>query len=153
MVCRQTLIGKDCGKKMKIKINKKAVNFKLDSTSHKRFDLSKIKTGVVLYFYPKDNTPGCIKEACNFRDRWPSFQSQNIKLLGISKDSDKSHLKFITKYQLPFTLLTDYEPCPVATSYESYGLKKFMGKEYMGMFRKTFVIDPSGKIEFAYHKV
>ena len=74
-------------------------------------------------------------------------------MLGISKDGSASHGKFIGKYELPFTLLTDPEPCPVATAYESYGLKKFMGKEYMGMMRHTFVIDPNGKLELIYRKV
>jgi len=112
-----------------------------------------IGTRVVIYFYPKDNTPGCTKEACSFRDRWDLFKSHNIQVLGISKDSSKSHLKFIDKYQLPFELLTDSEPCPVATLYESYGLKKFMGKEYYGMMRHTFIIDKEGKIELIYLKV
>ena len=108
---------------------------------------------VVIYFYPKDNTPGCTKEACSFRDRWDLFKSKNIQVLGISKDASKSHVKFIDKYKLPFTLLTDSEPCPVATSYESYGLKKFMGREYYGMMRHTYVIDQDGKIELIYLKV
>ena len=108
---------------------------------------------VVIYFYPKDDTPGCTKEACNFRDQWDSFSAHGIKVLGISKDNAKSHLKFIDKYSLPFTLLSDSEPCPVAESYESYGLKKFMGREYMGMMRHTFVIDAEGKLEKIYKKV
>ena len=108
---------------------------------------------VVIYFYPKDDTPGCTKEACNFRDQWASFKQHNIAVLGISKDGAGSHSKFIDKYSLPFTLLTDAEPCPVAESYGSYGLKKFMGKEYMGMMRHTFVVDPEGRIEKAYLKV
>ena len=108
---------------------------------------------VVIYFYPKDDTPGCTKEACNFRDQWARFEEHNIAVLGISKDGAGSHSKFIDKYSLPFTLLTDAEPCPVAESYGSYGLKKFMGKEYMGMMRHTFVIDPEGRIEKAYLKV
>ncbi len=107
----------------------------------------------MLYFYPKDDTPGCTKEACNFRDRWKDFEANGIKVLGISKDSSGSHSKFISKYQLPFTLLTDAEPCPVASSFDSYGLKKFMGREYMGMMRHTFVIDKEGKIELIYKKV
>ncbi len=74
-------------------------------------------------------------------------------MIGISKDDAKSHLKFIEKYQIPFKLLTDQEPCPVATSYESYGLKKFMGREYMGMMRHTFVIDSNGNLELIYRKV
>ena len=116
--------------------------------------LSSLKgSRVVIYFYPKDDTPGCTKEACSFRDRWDLFKSNNIQVLGISKDPSKSHLKFIDKYKLPFTLLTDIEPCPVATSYESYGLKKFMGREYYGMMRHTFVIDKEGKIELIYLKV
>ncbi|MFN6355938.1 MAG: thioredoxin-dependent thiol peroxidase [Cyanobacteriota bacterium] len=108
---------------------------------------------VVIYFYPKDDTPGCTKEACNFRDRWGSLEKSGITVLGISKDGASSHGKFIAKYQLPFTLLTDAEPCPVASAYESYGLKKFMGKEYMGMMRHTFVVNPAGNIERIYLKV
>jgi len=108
---------------------------------------------VVIYFYPKDDTSGCTKEACNFRDQWACFEEHNIAVLGISKDGAGSHSKFIDKYSLPFTLLTDAEPCPVAESYGSYGLKKFMGKEYMGMMRHTFVVDPEGRIEKAYLKV
>ena len=108
---------------------------------------------VVIYFYPKDDTPGCTKEACNFRDQWGAFERHGIAVLGISKDGAGSHAKFIGKYQLPFTLLTDAEPCPVAESYSSYGLKKFMGREYMGMMRHTFVVDADGKIERAYWKV
>jgi peroxiredoxin Q/BCP len=108
---------------------------------------------VVIYFYPKDDTPGCTKEACNFRDQWAAFKQHNIAVLGISKDGAASHNKFISKYELPFTLLTDAEPCPVAESFGSYGLKKFMGREYMGMMRHTFVVDPEGKIEKTYTKV
>ena len=87
------------------------------------------------------------------RYRWQVLQSKDVQVLGISKDNDQSHTKFIKKYNLPFPLLTDEEPCPVASSYDSYGLKKFMGKEYMGMMRHTFVVDPSGKIELIYWKV
>jgi peroxiredoxin Q/BCP len=108
---------------------------------------------VVIYFYPKDDTPGCTKEACNFRDQWSAFAQHGIAVLGISKDGATSHAKFIDKYSLPFTLLSDAEPCPVAESYGSYGLKKFMGREYMGMMRHTFVVDGEGKIEKAYWKV
>ena len=108
---------------------------------------------VVIYFYPKDDTPGCTKEACNFRDQWDSFSAHGIKVLGISKDNAASHTKFISKHELPFTLLTDEEPCAVATSYESYGLKKFMGREYMGMMHHTFVVDADGKLERIYKKV
>ncbi len=108
---------------------------------------------VVIYFYPKDDTPGCTKEACSFRDHWNDFEAKNIVVIGISKDGSKSHLKFIKKYTLPFILLTDVEPCPIASSFGSYGLKKFMGREYMGMMRHTFVINEEGKIELIYKKV
>ena len=118
-----------------------------------RSSMGRDKRPLVLFFYPKDDTPGCTKEACNFRDQWDSFKSHGIKVLGISKDNAKSHAKFIDKYTLPFTLLSDSEPCPVAESYESYGLKKFMGREYMGMMRHTFVIDADGKLEKIYKKV
>ena len=107
----------------------------------------------MIYFYPKDQTPGCIKEACNFRDRWEIFETNQIKVLGISKDGAPSHVKFIKKYDLQFQLLTDSEPCPVATTYGSYGLKKFMGREYMGMMRHTFLIDAQGRVEAIYLKV
>ena len=108
---------------------------------------------VVVYFYPKDDTPGCTKEASSFRDAWSVFEKHDIKVLGISKDPASSHAKFIDKYQLPFTLLTDAEPCPVAQAYGSYGPKKFMGREYVGMSRHTFVVDPEGRVEKVYTKV
>ena len=107
---------------------------------------------VVIYFYPKDDTPGCTKEACNFRDQWDSFKSHGIKVLGISKDNAKSHAKFIDKYTLPFTLLSDSEPCPVAESYESYGLKKFMGREFDGILRTTFIVGKDGKLKAVMDK-
>ena len=139
---------------MTLQIGDSAPDFTLPNQDGIPLSLSSLKgQRVVIYFYPKDQTPGCTKEACNFRDCWESFEKNQIKVLGISKDGDKSHLKFINKYDLPFTLLTDVEPCLVATSYESYGLKKFMGREYMGMKRHTFVVDTKGKIEAIYLKV
>ncbi len=107
---------------------------------------------VVLYFYPRDNTPGCTKEACGFRDIYSDYQAGNIVVLGISTDNAKSHTKFSAKYNLPFPLLCD-EDATVATAYESYGLKKFMGKEFMGIHRSTFVIGTDGRIEKIYRKV
>ncbi len=139
---------------MNLKIGDQAPEFNLPNQDGKLISLASLKgQRVVIYFYPKDDTPGCTKEACGFRDRWQVLEANKIKVLGISKDGATSHLKFINKYQLPFTLLSDEEPCPIATSYESYGLKKFMGREYMGMMRHTFVIDPKGKIELIYLKV
>ena len=145
MVCRQTLIGKDCGKKMKIKINKKAINFKLDSTSHKRFDLSKIKTGVVLYFYPKDNTPGCTLETIDFSKLYKKFKSLKYEVVGVSKDSIESHLNFKKRFKVPFHLLSD-EKVQVQKKYGVWGMKSFLGKKYMGTIRSTIVIDDKGKI-------
>lgn len=107
---------------------------------------------VVLYFYPRDNTPGCTKEACGFRDHYPKFEERDVVVLGVSTDDAKSHEKFTTKFALPFPLLTD-EGGQVATAYESYGLKKFIGKEYIGISRNTFVIAPDGTIETIYKKV
>jgi thioredoxin-dependent peroxiredoxin len=107
---------------------------------------------VVLYFYPRDNTPGCTTEACGFRDSYVDYQANDVVVLGVSTDDAKSHSKFSTKYNLPFTLLTDADG-QMATTYDSYGLKKFMGKEYMGISRNTFLIDPDGKIAKVYLKV
>ncbi|MFZ0408751.1 MAG: thioredoxin-dependent thiol peroxidase [Cyanobium sp.] len=139
---------------MALQIGDQAPDFSLPDQNGDLVSLSALRgQRVVIYFYPKDDTPGCTKEACNFRDRWSAFESQGIRVLGISKDGASSHNKFIGKYELPFTLLSDVEPCPVATAYESYGLKKFMGKEYMGMMRHTYVIDAEGKLEVIYTKV
>jgi peroxiredoxin Q/BCP len=139
---------------MGLAIGDAAPDFTLPDQDGKPLTLSSLRgQRVVIYFYPKDDTPGCTKEACNFRDRWSDLESQGIRVLGISKDNAASHGKFISKYTLPFTLLTDAEPCPVATAYHSYGLKTFMGKEYMGMLRQTFVIDAEGKLELVYEKV
>jgi peroxiredoxin Q/BCP len=139
---------------MALQIGDPAPDFTLPNQAGESISLSQFKgQRVVIYFYPKDDTPGCTKEACNFRDQWRAFEQHGITVLGISKDGATSHAKFIAKYSLPFTLLSDGEPCPVATAYESYGLKKFMGKEYMGMMRHTFVVDADGKLEKLYTKV
>jgi len=107
---------------------------------------------VVLYFYPKDDTPGCTKEACSLRDGYADFERENIKILGVSTDDEKSHQKFISKYELPFTLLADTDHA-VADAYGSYGEKKVMGKTYNGVLRKTFLIDAEGKIVKVFDKV
>jgi thioredoxin-dependent peroxiredoxin len=107
---------------------------------------------VVLYFYPRDNTPGCTKEACGFRDCHEAFLGQNIRVLGMSADNEAAHQKFIKKFDLPFTLLCDPDGA-IATAYESYGPKKFMGKTYEGVYRQTFVISPAGEIVKIYPKV
>ncbi|MCP9913873.1 thioredoxin-dependent thiol peroxidase [Cyanobium sp. BA20m-14] len=139
---------------MTLQIGEPAPDFTLPDQDGTAVKLSQFKgQRVVIYFYPKDDTPGCTKEACNFRDQWGAFEKQAITVLGISKDGASSHAKCIAKYDLPFTLLSDAEPCAVAAAYGSYGLKKFMGKEYMGMMRHTFVVDAEGKIEKIYTKV
>ena len=107
---------------------------------------------VVLYFYPKDDTPGCTKQACSLRDGFAAFERENIKILGVSMDDETSHRKFISKYELPFTLLTDADHA-VADAYGSYGEKTFAGKNYMGVLRKTFLIDETGKIKRIFDRV
>ena len=107
---------------------------------------------VVLYFYPKDNTSGCTAEACDLRDNYQRFISLGYEILGVSKDSEASHRKFIEKYQLPFPLLSDKES-EVQKAYDAWGLKKFMGREFMGTLRKTFVIDENGVIVDIIEKV
>jgi peroxiredoxin Q/BCP len=107
---------------------------------------------VVLYFYPKDDTPGCTKEACSFRDEFAEFKKRGIQVLGISPDSETSHKKFTAKYKLPFTLLTDTDH-QIADAYGTYGQKKFMGRTYMGINRTTFLIDEKGKVRRVFEKV
>lgn len=107
---------------------------------------------LVLYFYPKDDTPGCTAEACNLRDNYEQFQSKGYEIVGVSTDSEKSHQKFIDKYNLPFRLIADVDKT-VSEAFGVYGLKKFMGKEYMGINRSTFVIDEKGIIEKVIEKV
>ena len=107
---------------------------------------------VVLYFYPKDDTPGCTKEACSFRDDFSKFKKQGITVLGVSPDSEKSHQKFATKYSLPFTLLADTDR-KIVEAYGVWGEKKFMGRTYMGVHRTTFLIDEKGKIKKIFEKV
>ena len=107
---------------------------------------------VVLYFYPKDDTPGCTKEACSFRDAFSKFKKQDITVLGVSPDKEASHKKFVTKYKLPFTLLADTDHS-IAEAYGVWGEKKFMGRTYMGVQRTTFLIDEKGKIRKIFEKV
>ena len=107
---------------------------------------------VVLYFYPKDDTPGCTKEACSFRDAFSQFKKKGIAVLGVSPDKEASHQKFVTKYKLPFTLLADTDKS-IAEAYGVWGEKKFMGRTYMGVHRTTFLIDEKGKIKKIFEKV
>lgn len=107
---------------------------------------------VVLYFYPKDDTPGCTKEACGFRDAFKDFTKAGAVVLGVSTDSVKKHDKFVEKFQLPFPLLAD-EDKAIVQAYGVWGKKKFMGREYLGTHRVTFLIDPRGRIKKIWPKV
>ncbi len=106
----------------------------------------------VLYFYPKDDTPGCTKEACSFRDSFAKFKKGGIEVFGVSLDSEKSHQKFTKKFDLPFRLLADTDR-KLSESFGTYGQKKFMGRTYMGVNRMTFLIDEKGKIKKIFSKV
>jgi thioredoxin-dependent peroxiredoxin len=123
-----------------------APDFELANDKGERVKLSDFRgKPVVLYFYPKDDTPGCTTEACEFRDAYDVFRERGAEVLGVSPDDVRSHEKFKTKYELPFTLLADPEH-QVAEKYGVWGERKFAGKTYMGINRSTFVIDADGKI-------
>jgi len=136
-----------------IEIGKKAPDFTLtdqDGNTHKLSDYKGKK--LVLYFYPKDDTPGCTKEACSFRDRFDALRKKGIEVLGVSIDDETSHTKFREKYNLPFNLLADTEKEVV----EKYGVwveKNMYGKKKWGIARKTFLIDEQGKISHIFNKV
>ncbi len=107
---------------------------------------------LVLYFYPKDDTPGCTAEACSIRDNYNRFLNNGFAVLGVSPDKETKHQKFIDKYDLPFSLLADPDH-QILEAYGVWGLKKFMGREYMGVIRTTFIIDENGKIAEVISKV
>jgi thioredoxin-dependent peroxiredoxin len=138
---------------MAIKEGDKAPAFSLPSSEGREISLSDLKgQTVVLYFYPKDDTPGCTQEACDFRDSGKKFTKHNAVVLGISADSLASHEKFIKKYKLPFTLLSD-ESRETIKKYGVWKEKSMYGKKYMGIERTTVVIDPRGKIAKIFPKV
>ena len=136
-----------------LKQGDKAPEFSLPDQDGKKHSL---KDGrgkwVLLYFYPKDATPGCTVEACTLRDAYPQFGKLDAVVFGVSTDSVKSHAKFAEKQKLPFTLLAD-EQKEVVEAYGVWGKKKFMGREYMGIKRWSFLIDPKGKIAKVYEDV
>lgn len=136
-----------------LKEGSKAPDFTLPSSEAGEVSLQSLNgKPVVLYFYPKDDTPGCTKEACDFRDLRKKFQAAGAEIYGVSFDSINSHKKFITKYKLPFPLLSD-EDKSIAKKYGVYKQKSFMGRSYMGIERTTFVIGPDQKIKKIFPKV
>ncbi len=138
---------------MKLKVGQLAPGFALPDQAGEEHVLGDCRgKWVLLYFYPKDDTPGCTKEACMIRDNFPKFKKLKVQVFGISVDSARRHAKFAEKYDLPFTLLSD-EDKKVVKLYGVWGKKKFMGREYMGTFRTSFLIDPRGKIAKVYENV
>lgn len=138
---------------MKLKINDTAPDFELPDQDGKTIKLSNFKgQKVLIYFYPRDFTPGCTTEACSLRDSFLNFKNLNAVVLGISKDSVESHKKFVKKFNLPFTLLADVDH-KVQQKYGVWQEKKFLGKTYMGTLRTSFLIGEKGKIAKIYQKV
>ena len=136
-----------------LSIGDKAPEFNLVDQNGSSHSLADEKGNwVLIYFYPKDNTPGCTKEACMIRDSFPAFSKLNCTVFGVSADSEASHKKFVEKQNIPFTLLSD----PAKEMIGSYGAwqkKKMMGREYMGIVRMSYLIDPEGKIAKVYENV
>lgn len=134
-------------------IGQDAPNFSALDQEGKEHSLDLYKgSKVVLYFYPKDDTPGCTAQACNLRDNYNVLLEKGYKVLGVSPDGASKHVKFINKYELPFPLLVD-EELVLANAYQVYGPKQFMGKKYDGIHRTTFIIDENGKISDIIKKV
>ncbi len=136
-----------------LKIGDKAPAFSLKDAAGKTVKLSDYKgKKVVLFFYPKDNTPGCTKEACGFRDATEETTKRNIEIIGVSPDGQASHQKFIEEFSLPFTLLSDSDHA-VLEKYGAWGEKSMYGKKMLGVLRSTFIIDEQGKIAHIFRKV
>lgn len=138
---------------MQLKVGEVAPDFTLPNEKGEVITLSQLRgQKVVLFFYPKDLTPGCTQEACDFRDYSTAFEEKAVKVFGISKDSAHSHLKFIAKHQLPFTLLTDAN-ADVCEAYGVINKKSLFGKSFLGIQRATFLIDEQGKLKAIWPKV
>jgi peroxiredoxin Q/BCP len=139
--------------KLKLKEDDKAPEFSVNTNGGGKISLADYKgRNVILYFYPKDDTPGCTKEACAFRDNFAEFNKRGAVVLGVSPDSVKSHDKFVVKFKLPFTLLAD-EDKKIVEAYGVWGEKSFMGRKYMGIHRVTFLIGPDGRIKKIWPEV
>lgn len=138
---------------LKLKEGDIAPEFTVNTSGGGKISLADFKgKNVILYFYPKDDTPGCTKEACAFRDSFAEFKKRGAIVLGVSPDSVKSHDKFIGKFKLPFTLLAD-EDKKIVNDYGVWGEKSFMGRKYMGVYRVTFLIGGDGKIKKIWPQV
>ena len=138
---------------LKLKEGDEAPTFTANANGGGRISLADFKgKNVILYFYPRDDTPGCTKEACAFRDHFAEFKQKGAVVLGVSVDPVKAHDKFVEKYKLPFTLLAD-EDKKIVQAYDVWGEKSFLGKKYMGLHRVTFLIGPDGKIKKIWPKV
>ena len=138
---------------MSLKVGDQAPDFLVNDQNENPVKLSNFKgKKVVLYFYPKDNTPGCTAESCNLRDNYSALQKAGYEVLGVSKDSEKSHTKFIEKFQLPFTLLADTE-LDIHQKYGTWVEKSMYGKKYMGTARTTFLINEEGIIDEIIEKI
>ena len=138
---------------MALSIGDVAPSFEVNIDGSGKFSLSEAKgSPVVLYFYPKDDTPGCTKEACGFRDAFPDFSALNATIVGVSKDTVTKHDKFKAKYELPFHLASD-EDGSLCEAYGTWVEKSMYGKKYMGIERSTFLIDPEGFIAKEWRKV
>ena len=138
---------------MKLKVGDKAPDFTGVNEKGEQVSLTDFRgKKLVLFFYPKDNTPGCTAEACNLRDNYQDLKDRGYALLGVSPDSSKKHQNFINKFSLPFPLLADTEN-EVMKAYGAYGQKKMFGKSYMGVLRTTFIINEEGNIEKIIDKV
>ena len=138
---------------LKLKPGDKAPAFSAMTQEGNRVSLADFQgRQVIVYFYPRDDTPGCTKEACAFRDEFAEFKKQGAVILGVSIDSPKSHQKFAEKYRLPFLLLADEEKA-IVQAYGVWGEKRFMGRKYQGTHRVTFLIDPEGRIQHIWPEV
>ena len=138
---------------MAIEENKAAPAFSLKDAEGKQVNLKDLRgKNVIVYFYPKDDTPGCTKEACGFRDIWKEIEESNAVVLGVSPDDGASHEKFAAKYNLPFTLLSDPDK-KVMTEYGAYGEKTMYGKKTVGVIRSTVWIGPDGKVRKHWKRV
>ena len=136
-----------------LKKGDKAPDFTVSDQAGKQVALSSYRgSKIILYFYPKDDTPGCTAEACNLRDNFAELSSQGFVILGVSPDKESSHQKFISKYELPFTLLSDPQQ-QILKAYNAWGMKSMYGRKYVGVLRKTYVIDEQGDIMAVVEKV